>query len=88
LASSFPSLVSSTAQHSGIPYSLSHYVSYDRLSPAYRHFCSSISAQSEPSFYHEAVKFDHWGDAMSDEISALEANKTWVVCDLPPHKHG
>jgi hypothetical protein len=24
---------------------------------------------------------------MSAKISALEANNTWVVCDLPPHKH-
>jgi len=24
---------------------------------------------------------------MSAEISALKANNTWVVCDLPPHKH-
>jgi hypothetical protein len=46
LASSSPSLSSSTAQNSGIPYSLSNYISYNHLSPAYKHFCSSISAQS------------------------------------------
>jgi hypothetical protein len=87
LASALPSLPPSTAQHSSIPYSLSAFVSYDKLSPAYKHFCLSISAQIEPQFYHEAVTFDHWHDAMSAEISALKANQTWVICDLPSNKH-
>jgi hypothetical protein len=86
LASSLPSILSSTAQKSGIPYSFSSSVSYDKLSPAYKHFCPSITSQPEPKFYHEAVVFGHWRDAMSVEISALEANKIWVVCDLPPNK--
>jgi hypothetical protein len=79
-------MLSSTAQKSGIPYSFSSSVSYDKLSPAYKHFCLSITSQLEPKFYHEAVAFGHWRDAMLAEISALEANKTWVVCDLPSNK--
>jgi hypothetical protein len=81
LSSFLPSLPPSTAPHSGIPFS------YDKLSPAYKHFCLSISVQTEPQFYHEAVTFGHWRDAMSVEISTLEANQTWVVYDLLPNKH-
>lgn len=57
------------------------------MSPAYKHFCLSISVQTEPQFYHVAVTFGHLRDAMPAEISTLEANQTWVVSDLLPNKH-
>jgi len=86
LAFSSSSLSSSIAKDSGIPYSLSSFLSFDKLSPSYKHFCLSISSQSDLQLYHQAVKSAHWRDAMTAEISALEANKTWIVTDLPSNK--
>ncbi|XP_049935326.1 uncharacterized mitochondrial protein AtMg00810-like [Nymphaea colorata] len=41
----------------------------------------------EPSSYAEAVKHQHWQNAMANEIQALEQNSTWSITTLPPNKN-
>lgn len=72
--------------NSGIPYTFSSSIGYDKLSLPYKSFCLSVSSTYELQFFHQAVKFQHWCDAMSAEIVVLEENNTWVLIDLPPTK--
>lgn len=73
--------------HCRTPYPVSQYLSYDSLSPSHKHFFMAISSNYEPQYYHQALPYQHWREAMQTEQQAMELNKTWSVVPLPPGKH-
>nr|XP_009792352.1 PREDICTED: mucin-2-like [Nicotiana sylvestris] len=40
----------------------------------------------EPQFYQQAASHPAWQEAMLKEFNALEANQSWDIIPLPPHK--
>lgn len=49
--------------------------------------CSFALFVSDPMSFEEAAKQEEWQRAMKNEISAIEKNETWVLCDLPQEKN-
>jgi hypothetical protein len=70
----------------GIPYSLSSVISYKHFSSFHKAFCLSIASQSEPKYFHYAVKSPQWRETMKAKITALQANNTWILTLLSPGK--
>lgn len=68
-------------------YPLSDFLAYDKLSPTYRTFVLNVSSVYEPQYFHQAVYFPHWREAMDAELQARENNNTWNVVSLPPRHH-
>ena len=65
---------------------ISHFVSYNALSPTYRAFTSSVSSVSVPSNVSDALNQSQWKKAMMEEMEALEKNRTWDIVPLPRGK--
>ena len=71
---------------SGTHYPIANYVSSEKIFASHKLFLATLTKVVEPKYFQEAIKDPLWRKAMADEIHALEANKTWVVEDLPQGK--
>ena len=56
------------------------------VSQSYQCFLAAIIPQVDPVHFNQAVKSQHWIDAMNVELDALEANETWEITTLPPNR--
>ena len=68
-------------------YPLSHYVSLKHMSPAHKKFIVSLNTIAIPNTVSEALSKGEWRDAMKEEMSALEKNKTWEIVERPKGKN-
>lgn len=77
---------STKQSHKDVPYSITNYAAYSKISPSYMSFLTALSSIKEPATFKEASGCPEWIKAMQDEVNALEQNATWTVVDLPPGK--
>ena len=68
-------------------HALANVLSYEQLSSSFKAFTASVSSNTEPRSYSEAVKQKEWVLAMEQELQAMEDNNTWTVVPLPPGKN-
>ena len=67
-------------------YPLSHFMSFDKFSPAHKAFLVSLNSITVPETLSEALSQEEWRKAMRVEMEALEKNQTWEVTELPKGK--
>ncbi|RVW46337.1 Retrovirus-related Pol polyprotein from transposon TNT 1-94 [Vitis vinifera] len=65
---------------------IGNFISYDKLSPTFRAFTSSITDIQVSQNIQEAFKYPKWKAAVDEEVRALEKNGTWEITDLPRGK--
>ena len=46
----------------------------------------TLFVNCDPATFEDAVKEDHWNQAMDEEIHAIEKTKTWELTTLPYDK--
>ena len=58
---------------------ISHFVSYDRLSPSFRAFALLVVSESIPLSHVEAAQVHEWKAVMDHEVEALVSRGTWTL---------
>lgn len=61
---------------------LSQFLDINNFSPQYRSFLAVISAEIEPTIFHEAVNDERWRGVIGNEVGALEESNTWDITML------
>ncbi|MFV0960738.1 reverse transcriptase domain-containing protein, partial [Klebsiella pneumoniae] len=56
-----------------------------RISKQHALFIQNLEKTHEPQSYQEAIQDPRWTKAMSEEIHALNSNKTWEIVSPPPN---
>ena len=65
---------------------ISSFVSYNHLLSSSCSFIASLNSISLPNIVREALSHPGWGNAMVDEMQALDDNGTWDLVPLPIRK--
>ena len=65
---------------------ISHFVSYEKLSPSYQAFTTNLDSIQIPSSVQEALQHPKWREAVNEELQALQKNGTWELAQLPQGK--
>ncbi|XP_020423926.1 uncharacterized protein LOC109950224 [Prunus persica] len=71
---------------SGTAHPLSQSLSYAHLSHSHKTYLAQLTLLQEPTSFSQAVQIPQWRAAMKSEVDALQANGTWSLVSLPPHK--
>lgn len=61
-------------------------VTNQSVEPSFGCFLSSLTTQTDPVKFNQAVRDVNWVNAMNLELEALESNDTWEITTLPPNK--
>jgi hypothetical protein len=69
-----------------VMYPIQDFISYNRVSSAYRAYLSNITNKIEPTNFSEANQSPNWRKAMKEELQVLEKNDTWDIVNLPKNK--
>lgn len=64
----------------------SHLCNLTAFSSPYQHFLANVDLIHGPHTYNQACKFTEWCEAMTTELTALDANKTWSLVFLTPNR--
>ena len=62
---------------------ISHFVSYDRLSPSFRAFALLVASKLIPQSHVEAAQVREWKAVMDHEVEVLVSRGTWTLVPRP-----
>lgn len=61
-------------------------LSYKKFTQKYQQCVKKAENEHEPANYNEAIAHKEWKEAMSEELNALNKNKTWDLVQLPQNR--